>query len=117
MRALSGWKEISTYLRRGVRTVQRWEILGLPVHRIKGGRRSPVIAFAEELDAWEKTAPTRLLHVVDDLKAKVESLEIEIISLKQQLKNEGQRARPQNQGAVRANRGADRARLLRSEIQ
>ena len=117
MRTLTGWKEISTFLRRGVRTVQRWESLGLPIHRIKGGRSSPVFAFAEELDAWEKATPTRVLDVMVDLKVKVESLEIEVNSLKQQLKNERQQSSLQNQNAARASRGTDRARSLRSAIQ
>jgi hypothetical protein len=31
---LNGWKEISGYIRRGVRTAQRWEAgQGMPVHR------------------------------------------------------------------------------------
>lgn len=117
MRTLTGWKEISTFLRRGVRTVQRWESLGLPIRRIKGGRLSSVFAFAEELDAWEKASPTRFLDVMADLKAKVQSLEIEVTSLKQQLKYERQRSSLQNESAVRASRGADRARSLRSAIQ
>jgi hypothetical protein len=38
---------------RGVRTVQRWERqLGLPVHRVGDGPRSPVFAFAPELKLW-----------------------------------------------------------------
>jgi len=38
---------------RGVRTVQRWESeLGLPVHRVGRGPRSPVHAFTSELSAW-----------------------------------------------------------------
>jgi hypothetical protein len=64
MRVPTGWQEISTYLRSGARTVQQWEILGLPLHPIGGGPRRPVIAFAEELDAWQRAAPTRFLHVV-----------------------------------------------------
>jgi hypothetical protein len=32
---LDSWKEIASYLGRGVRTVQRWECEeGLPVHRL-----------------------------------------------------------------------------------
>src|SRR5215475_5271791 len=51
--ALSSWKEISAYLGRGVRTVQRWEQeLGLPIHRVSDGPRSPVHAFPPEIDAW-----------------------------------------------------------------
>jgi len=50
---LDSWKDIATYLGRGVRTVQRWESdLGLPVHRIGQGNRSPVFAFTADLDFW-----------------------------------------------------------------
>ena len=49
---LNGWKEISNYVQRGVRTAQRWECLGLPVTRINDSVRSPVIALSEELDQW-----------------------------------------------------------------
>ena len=49
---LSGWKEISGYVRCGVRTVQRWEGHGLPIHRPTPGKRSHVIAYSEELDWW-----------------------------------------------------------------
>ena len=49
---VSGWKEIAGYLRCGVRTVQRWERRGLPVHRPIPGKRSHVVAYSEELDWW-----------------------------------------------------------------
>ena len=49
---VSGWKEIANYLRCGVRTVQRWEKVGLPVHRPLPGKRSHVVAYSEELDWW-----------------------------------------------------------------
>ncbi len=49
---LSGWKEIAGYLHCGVRTVQRWEAEGLPVHRPAPYKRSHVIAHSEELDCW-----------------------------------------------------------------
>jgi hypothetical protein len=52
---LDSWKQIAVYLRREVRTVQRWEKReGLPVHRqfhVKGGT---VWAFKHEIDAWFK---------------------------------------------------------------
>jgi hypothetical protein len=49
---LSTWKEIATYLKRGVRTVQRWEAeFSMPVHRT-GEDRGSVFAFADELDSW-----------------------------------------------------------------
>ena len=53
VRILNSWKEISNYIGRGVRTVQRWEELyGLPVHRAAGRDRSAVYALSDEVDAW-----------------------------------------------------------------
>jgi phage terminase Nu1 subunit (DNA packaging protein) len=49
---LSGWKDIAAYLRCGIRTVQRWERKGIPVHRPVPSKRSHVIAYSEELDWW-----------------------------------------------------------------
>jgi CheY-like chemotaxis protein len=56
---LSTWKEIATYVNRGVRTVQRWEAeFSLPVHRT-GEDRGSVFAFADELDGWLQRATLR----------------------------------------------------------
>jgi hypothetical protein len=50
---LNSWKEIASYLGRGVRTVQSWELeLNLPVYRVGSTNRSPVFAFRSELDGW-----------------------------------------------------------------
>lgn len=47
------WKEIAAYLRREVRTVQRWEKReGMPVHRHRHSKGNTVYAFLEEIDAW-----------------------------------------------------------------
>src|SRR5947209_4526964 len=55
---LGSWKEIASYLGKGVRTVQRWEQeLGLPVHRPQGARQGVVLAFQGELDAWARRNP------------------------------------------------------------
>ncbi len=55
---LNSWKEIATYLNRGVRTVQRWESeLGLPVRRPRGRRRSAMIAMRSDIDKWLKACP------------------------------------------------------------
>jgi len=54
---LNSWKEIASYLGRGVRTVQRWEQeLQLPVHRLGKGKRSPVFALVSELKFWMATS-------------------------------------------------------------
>jgi serine/threonine-protein kinase len=50
---LESWKEIASYLKRDVRTVQRWErTKGLPVRRLPGGDMARVYALRSELDAW-----------------------------------------------------------------
>jgi eukaryotic-like serine/threonine-protein kinase len=50
---LDSWKELASYLNRGVRTVQRWEAEeGLPVHRLHHDKRGSVYASRAELDAW-----------------------------------------------------------------
>src|SRR5215210_9540944 len=50
---LDSWKQIAAYLKRDIRTVQRWEKLeGLPVHRHQHQKRGSAFAYAEELDAW-----------------------------------------------------------------
>jgi hypothetical protein len=50
---LSGWKDIAKYLRRGIRTVQRWEReYDFPVRRTHVGPKSTVLAVPAEIDAW-----------------------------------------------------------------
>ena len=61
--ALQSWKEIAAYLKRGVRTAQRWErTAGLPVRRPRPGERSPVFAFPDEIDQWMHSRPTRTFN-------------------------------------------------------
>jgi len=56
---LDSWKEIAEYLGRDVRTAIRWEHeRGLPVHRMPGGRRGGVFAYAEEIDRWRRGQPS-----------------------------------------------------------
>jgi TolB-like protein/Tfp pilus assembly protein PilF len=50
---LDSWKEIAGHLRRGARTLQRWEReQGLPVHRLRHDQGSTVYAYKSELDEW-----------------------------------------------------------------
>jgi hypothetical protein len=52
---LDSWKEIASYLKRGVRTVQRWEReAGLPVRRLATEKRGAVYAYKSEIDAWRE---------------------------------------------------------------
>ena len=90
---LSGWKEIANYMHRGVRTVQRWELIGLPVRRVEKGRRSPVIALADDLDAWARSLHVPLLDRIEELRATISSLESQIRSLKRQLRARSRPAR------------------------
>ena len=53
---LDSWKEIATYLRRDVRTVQRWEKKeGLPVYRHQHDKLGSVYTFRAELTEWFNT--------------------------------------------------------------
>jgi TolB-like protein len=50
---LESWGEIAAYLRREIRTVQRWErYQGLPVRRLQIGKLGTVYAYRSELDRW-----------------------------------------------------------------
>ena len=52
---LESWGEIAAYLRRDIRTVQRWEHdYGLPVRRLVIGKMGQVYAYRSELDRWVK---------------------------------------------------------------
>lgn len=47
---LDSWKEIAAFLKRGVRTVQRWERLeGLPVHRHRHDKLGSIFAYRSEV--------------------------------------------------------------------
>ena len=53
---LDSWKEIAAFLRRDVRTVQRWEKKeGLPVYRHQHEKLGSVYAFRPELAEWLNT--------------------------------------------------------------
>lgn len=52
---LESWKEIAAYLKRDVRTVQRWEKTEkLPVRRHLHEKQGTVYGFKSEIDAWSK---------------------------------------------------------------
>ena len=58
---LESWKEIAAYLKRDVRTVQRWEKREkLPVHRHIHSKLGTVYAYKAELDAWWRNGHERL---------------------------------------------------------
>jgi TolB-like protein/Tfp pilus assembly protein PilF len=58
---LESWKEIAGYLKREVRTAQRWEKSeGLPVRRHLHAKLDTVYAYTAELDAWLKNRQPHL---------------------------------------------------------
>jgi Tol biopolymer transport system component len=58
---LDSWKDIASYLKRDVSTVQRWEKReGMPVHRHLHDKLGSVYAFPAELDAWWQSRQMRL---------------------------------------------------------
>jgi cell division protein FtsB len=85
---LNGWKQIAQYINRGVRTVQRWEQLGLPVRRPNERLRSAVIAVPQEIDHWIRSTAVRPLNANDEiaaLKKRNAELEAEKAALKNAL--------------------------------
>ncbi|MBV8051204.1 MAG: helix-turn-helix domain-containing protein [Acidobacteriaceae bacterium] len=57
---LESWKEIAVLLKRGVRTVQRWEKEeGLPVHRHRHLRGGTIYALASEIQEWLRARDAR----------------------------------------------------------
>jgi TolB-like protein/Tfp pilus assembly protein PilF len=56
---LDSWKEIAAYLKREIRTVQRWEkSLGLPIRRLAD--QQGVFAYKSELDIWWRERETKI---------------------------------------------------------
>jgi hypothetical protein len=57
---LDSWKEIASYLKRDVTTVQRWEKReGMPVHRHLHDSMGSVYASRADLDAWMRSRNLR----------------------------------------------------------
>ena len=56
---LQSWKQISEYVGRTERTLQRWEQeFGFPVHRPSGKPRSSVMVLAQEIQEWTRGKPS-----------------------------------------------------------
>lgn len=87
---LSSWKDIAAYMGRGVRTVQRYEHLGLPVIRLNGAFQSSVMAFTDEIDGWIRETAMRSLAPImpigaaewERLSALVQRLQTEVEELR-----------------------------------
>ena len=58
---LDSWKSLASFLRRDIRTVQRWEASeGLPVYRHRDSRNGPIHAYKSEIEAWWKIRESTL---------------------------------------------------------
>jgi hypothetical protein len=80
---LDGWKEISSYLKRDVRTCQRWEKEnGLPIYRINDeSERSKIYSYKSELDIWFKSKKTVSIENNKALSRKILRGSIAVISI------------------------------------
>src|SRR5262245_66172148 len=64
---LESWKDVAAYLKRDVRTVQRWEQReGLPIHRQQHDKLGSIFAFRQELDEWRVARSRRLGGIQED---------------------------------------------------
>ena len=80
---LDSWKEIAAYLRREVRTVQRWEkSAGLPVHRLQIDKHGTVYAYKSELDAWYKDRQPTIERDVGHVSANEVCLKLSVRQLR-----------------------------------
>lgn len=60
---LESWKAIAQFLKRDVRTVQRWETSeGLPVYRHQHSKQGSIYAYKSEIDSWWKARHPAFRH-------------------------------------------------------
>jgi hypothetical protein len=91
-RVLASWKDIATYVGKGVRTVQRWESdLDFPVRRSGDPGKSAVVAFTDEIDSWfgarfKKSVRGRSQSELQQLRKRIAKLLVENRSLRRMLK-------------------------------
>jgi TolB-like protein len=79
---LDSWKEIAAYLKKEVRTVQRWEKSSdLPVRRLVHGKQGTVFAYKSELDAWWQESQSKLDHEEDRSDAGADSSSSNVVVL------------------------------------
>src|SRR5277367_6076961 len=66
---IESWGEIANYLKRDIRTVQRWEKdYALPIRRLMIGKQGQVYAYRSELDRWvrERQPKTEIVEPSPD---------------------------------------------------
>ena len=86
-RILGSWDEISRYMGRSARTVQRWEIqFGMPVHRPAAARRRQVFAYSTDLERWLSSTPNcRVVSLQTKITSGLRSLVVGSLNLKARL--------------------------------
>jgi len=79
---LDSWKEIAAYLRRDVRTVQRWEKKeALPVYRHQHEKLGSVYAFRAELTKWFTTRqPAAAALATAQMKEAADKIKLAVLS-------------------------------------
>jgi TolB-like protein len=79
---LDSWKEIASYLRRDIRTVQRWEKKErLPVYRHLHDKLGSIYAYRNELTDWFKTRELSGASVATDTRVEGQAEKIKLAVL------------------------------------
>jgi TolB-like protein/Flp pilus assembly protein TadD len=90
---LDSWKEIAAYLKKDVRTVQRWEkSAGLPVRRLTHGKLGTVFAYKSELDAWWRESQSKVEFEDPDAPQDLDRFELEVTEFVPSAGSENNRA-------------------------
>ncbi len=77
---LTCWKDIARFFGKGVRTVQRWEALGMPVYR-PNGDNCAVFADPEELQRWAMVRSSLVVEMEKRLARELTQSERRVILL------------------------------------
>jgi TolB-like protein/Tfp pilus assembly protein PilF len=95
---LDSWKEIAAYLKKEVRTVQRWEkSLGLPVRRLVQGKQGTVFAYKSDLDAWWRASQSKIEDEEDKSDAGADSSGSNVVVLVPAADQSGKTEKPDTQ--------------------
>jgi tetratricopeptide (TPR) repeat protein len=94
---LDSWKEIASYLRREIRTVQLWEKReGLPIHRHFHKQAGSVFALRSELERWKRKVSrksgSREIEPVEAPKGAEAGVTIRVLPLKNLIGNAERRS-------------------------
>ena len=81
---LTCWKDIARFFGKGVRTVQRWEALGMPVYR-PNGDNCAVFADPEELQRWAMLRSGLVMAMEESLARELTHSERRVILLAEEI--------------------------------